>query len=652
MSSSKRQSTEQGASSGNGALLINGWLVEPSLDRVSRGSESHAVEPKTMAVLIELARRPGEVVSSDELIQRVWRGRPMGDNPVHRCISRLRHVLGDDARHPRYIATVPRKGYRLLHEPVPTRKAPGAAAADPDPPQNRRLVRLFLVSATMLIAALAVYQVQKTYTDTIDAGPPVDAVSIAVLPFEDLSTDDDYGALATAVTRSLIDRLVPIDSLLVIGDQTTQVMAGDMMNLDFFRNELAVRYLLHGTVLRANFGTPEPDDDRVTVAARLIDTRSGAVIWTNDYSRWFLADVQRVSDEIALAIAGAMQLKLDDGELRSNPYGTTDVAAYEAAIAIYDIDNWMSPEGWSERVRLLEYATRRDPQYASAWCDLAVAYWRGRLSVGQDYEWQEPALGALARAEALAPEWPRVHLLKARMSKDTGDWHSTQRGLQRAAELGGDTDLRYLRAQIDISINSGNARHALPLVQLWVQRDPLVGYLYIYLGHTYAVLGRLDEAFDAYETGRNKPKNGEMVVHDALVLALSTSDTALQRKWLAPALEMDRGGSNGRLMEAMAQHFGDREAALRWLHDAFEDGSGHRYWITVWAAHYGDVDLALAALAENPDTWIMWMPILREARTRPEFRAIVKAVGLVEFWQEFGWPEACEPVGDGEFHCF
>jgi hypothetical protein len=72
------------------------------------------VEPKAMDVLVRLAARPGEVVSADELIASVWHGRPMGDNPVHRCISILRRALGDDAQRPRYIGTIPKRGYRLV----------------------------------------------------------------------------------------------------------------------------------------------------------------------------------------------------------------------------------------------------------------------------------------------------------------------------------------------------------------------------------------------------------------------------------------------------------------------------------------------------------------------------------------------------------
>jgi DNA-binding winged helix-turn-helix (wHTH) protein len=100
----------------SGAFRLNPWLIEPSLGRISSAGVERVVEPKTMEVLVHLASRAGEVTSSDELIDSVWRGRPMGDNPVHKCISQLRNALGDDARRPRYIGTIPKRGYRLLSQ--------------------------------------------------------------------------------------------------------------------------------------------------------------------------------------------------------------------------------------------------------------------------------------------------------------------------------------------------------------------------------------------------------------------------------------------------------------------------------------------------------------------------------------------------------
>jgi DNA-binding winged helix-turn-helix (wHTH) protein len=109
------------AAAGAQAFRLGAWRVDPGLGRISMENAERVVEPKVMEVLVHLAARRGELVSTDELITTVWRGRPMGDNPVHRCVSILRRTLGDDAHSPRYIGTIPKRGYRVVASVEPVR---------------------------------------------------------------------------------------------------------------------------------------------------------------------------------------------------------------------------------------------------------------------------------------------------------------------------------------------------------------------------------------------------------------------------------------------------------------------------------------------------------------------------------------------------
>ena len=113
---------------GSRCLQLGDCRIEVDLDRVVATHGETALEPKAMAVLVHLAEHAGQVVSASELIDAVWHGRPMGDNPVYRCIAQLRRALGDDPRAPRYIATVPTKGYRLVVPVVPVDASSDAGA--------------------------------------------------------------------------------------------------------------------------------------------------------------------------------------------------------------------------------------------------------------------------------------------------------------------------------------------------------------------------------------------------------------------------------------------------------------------------------------------------------------------------------------------
>lgn len=107
------------ASSPSGPLVVGDWHVDPALDRISQGETTTKLEPRTMRLLLTLAQRPGEVVTSDELLSTVWKDVVVSPSSVYEGVAQLRKALGDQSDQPRYIETVPRKGYRLIADVSP-----------------------------------------------------------------------------------------------------------------------------------------------------------------------------------------------------------------------------------------------------------------------------------------------------------------------------------------------------------------------------------------------------------------------------------------------------------------------------------------------------------------------------------------------------
>src|SRR6516164_6661715 len=98
----------------NTILRIGDWRVDPSSGELSRSGETTRLEARTMRLLLCLAERSGEVVSIEELLDQVWSGVTVSSDSVYQAVASLRRLLGDDPKQPRYIATVPRLGYRML----------------------------------------------------------------------------------------------------------------------------------------------------------------------------------------------------------------------------------------------------------------------------------------------------------------------------------------------------------------------------------------------------------------------------------------------------------------------------------------------------------------------------------------------------------
>jgi len=126
------------------------WLIQPDRRQLSNAEQSITVEPKTMAVLVYLASHPGVVVSTDDIISNVWGENPVSDNPVYKCVAKLRKILGDNAKTPEYIETIPKTGYRLVAKVTP-------ATSVSSQPARMHYIKHFAFILMVTIVMLVVY---------------------------------------------------------------------------------------------------------------------------------------------------------------------------------------------------------------------------------------------------------------------------------------------------------------------------------------------------------------------------------------------------------------------------------------------------------------------------------------------------------------
>jgi TolB-like protein len=266
--------------------------------------------PKAMAVLVYLAERPGQVVSTDELVEAVWHGRPMGDNPVYKCITQLRTVLGDDRKSPSFIETVHTKGYRLI-APVVWRNTDepvdrGALSGGETPSTHGRGIRhpLLWASSLATVCLLAAYVFSSRDGAGGREGQAVPATmaeqpSIAVLPFVNMSPDPGQDYFADGLTEELITQLAKLRGLRVIGRTSSFAFKGRNEDLRTVGRTLGVNHVLEGGVRKT--------DQRVRVTVQLIDPADGTHLWSQVYDR-SLEDVFTIQEEIAKTVASALHI--------------------------------------------------------------------------------------------------------------------------------------------------------------------------------------------------------------------------------------------------------------------------------------------------------------------------------------------------------
>ena len=274
------------------------WLVEPSLNRISSESADLRIEGKAMDVLVVLASQPKELVTKEQLLERVWPDVVVVEGVIKRCIAQLREALGDDAHEPRFIETIARKGYRLLVAVEPLAAAPSppeptaGPTIEPSVAQPRSMpMRAALLAAAIVVAAVMLVVVWQLAQRGAGASSTVpDSTSIAVMPFEYFGDDSSKAWLASGLSEEIIHSLANVRELRVAARTSSFAFRAGTATVPEIARQLNVGAVLEGSV-RMN-----GDDIRVT--AQLIDARTGLHVWSHVFDR----DVEAlfaVQDEIA-----------------------------------------------------------------------------------------------------------------------------------------------------------------------------------------------------------------------------------------------------------------------------------------------------------------------------------------------------------------
>jgi TolB-like protein/DNA-binding winged helix-turn-helix (wHTH) protein len=303
------------------ALRVGEWCVQPAEGLISRNDSSIRVEVRAMRLLVYLAERPGQVVSIDELLDHVWASISVSPDSVYQAVASLRRLLGDEPKQPRYIATVPRLGYRMVasvgpwsvdstHQsakqvgPAPAPEltaspAPADLAANPAP--RNKILLAAAIGAVLCFALAAALLFRANFAVSphpAAASTAAPQKSIAVLPFLDLTEGMNEEEFADGMTEELIDKLSKMPNLRVPAPTSSFFYKGKQAPVADIARSLGVGYVVDGSVRKSG--------NMLRVAARLVRADNGYVAWSETYDRPFI-DRLMVQDEIAGKVAQALR---------------------------------------------------------------------------------------------------------------------------------------------------------------------------------------------------------------------------------------------------------------------------------------------------------------------------------------------------------
>ncbi|MES1242241.1 MAG: winged helix-turn-helix domain-containing protein [Acidobacteriota bacterium] len=354
------------------------WLVCPDQGTVIRGGETIRLEPRMMDVLVYLAQRPGRTVTKEELLDVVWEGMVVEEGVLPQCIHAIRKALGDDARSPRYIQTIPKRGYRLVAE-VSSPAAGESGSPAPLPPVEPKKPRAWRLAALIGAVAVAVALSgslllnRQQEQGSAGASEPRGPLRIVVLPFENLGPPAAE-VFAEGMTEEITANLAHLSTLRVISRTSARTYSRGEKTVRQIAEELDVDYVLEGTVRWAEDGAGR---QHVRITPQLIRVADDTHVWAEVFEREVGNNVFPLQAEISERVINMLGITLLAQE-RQQLYVpiTGNLDAYRAYLRGLELIDqpFFSPSHIEAAIGAFERAVALEPGFAQAWAQLSQAH--------------------------------------------------------------------------------------------------------------------------------------------------------------------------------------------------------------------------------------------------------------------------------------
>ena len=469
---------------------------------------------------------------------------------------------------------------------------------------------------------------------------PIDYLSIAVLPFADLSQDQDQQYFTDGLSEELLNLLVRVDDLHVASRTSSFAYRGSTLSIPEISKALRVGHILEGSVRK--------DGDRIRITAQLIEADTDRHLWSENFDRE-LVDIFAIQDEIANAIVQALTGKLGVGAERaiSVDVATENSDAYEMYLTAREL--FLKRTELPESIRLFRAAVELDPSFARAWEGLAAVETVANDWIPDDINHYPLAKEAAEKALSLDPDLSMPLAVLGAISSDA-DHDLILAGDYFDAALEKDPKNTTAWLWLGIRQNTlGFFDDSIESLRKCLAIDP--GYLNCrqHLAHAYLSKGDADTALKLNEVAMEH-------VFDSLSEAFTWEYVRRGHRNLAVRIVDNRLGSVGapaiEVIRAIENPGGDNRAGYARLKD-WENQT--RSGVTLSQAipfsfhAFGVWD----EISANPGAfaYIIWHPDGDEFRKTDVFKVVVHESGVFDYWQAHGFPPQCKPVGADDFEC-
>jgi len=599
------------------------------LDRhlLTRGGQPIKLTKLSFKVLQALVQAAPALISHDDVIDQVWGSkRVITPDNLSQRMKTLRQSLGDDPNQPIYIEGVRGEGYRLVPE-VKIQSAQTSSRSSRKTLSSRLFVSLVVLALALAYIAFDKYvldpveneqiaQSARQEDHTATRTESLDDNSIAVLPFVNISSDDEQEYFSDGLSEELLNLLAKIPELRVAARTSSFSFKRKNLEVTEIASRLQVAHVLEGSV--------RTHDNQIRITAQLIQADNGFHVWSETYDRQ-LDNIFEIQEEIAIAVVDALKITLLGEAPKTRK---TDPVAYRLFLEGQYLKRRISKDSLDRAIEAFKQVVEIDPAYVPAWAELADTYIWGGGSDKLSYE-EATALAdqAIQTAISIDPDYAFAYYVRGI------SWIFTKNRFKQGIEdfqhaLKLDPDDAFIVAAIGKgALLTGKFDLAITQYQAALAMEPIVPEFYWYLGKAYLSSGRLDDAEASFRTlsSLSPSRRAKFALWETLFLmgkmeaALSDSDTSFTR--------------------ALTHHaLGNSEKADEALADLIENSGP--YSIAKVYGYLGDVDKTfewLDYMMENSDYYpifILTETAFRNIHTDPRWQPFLEKLGLLEFWLE------------------
>ena len=486
-------------------------------------------------------------------------------------------------------------------------------------------------------------------TPTLTSSPAatLSTQTIAVLPFTNMSSDPEQEYFSDGLSEEILNDLSRIEGLKVSARTSSFAYKRSTESVQSIAHKLGVGHILEGSVRKSR--------NRLRINVQLIDATNGYNIMSKTYDRE-LEDIFAIQEEIAESVANALSIKLGLGDRARIKSGTNNLAAYNEFLTGRALINNLGPAQTLKAAQKFVHTTELDPNFAEAWSALGDAYITAIFIFDEDInENLAKAENAVRHALQINPDLASAHYVMGYIHGMRAEWARSDQEFTLSRSTPSEWNTYFGSAILQLS--AGKAVSARDFWLLAREKEPQLAYLSGALAYTYEILGKAELADNEFASSRDLVGDREWIEQYRLIVVLARGDEKAIREVAAKLVKWSRFSRP--MMDKIYSELIAGTLNINTIRNLSRDLKLRlhgRVVLASWAAYLGDDSLALENLGmvatANPILMMdLWSPLMKGARQQADFKKLVRDLGLVDYWREFGWPELCHPVGDDDFEC-